>query len=237
MKKSVKITIIISAVVLVLAAIAVTIILLVNANNSSQQPTTPTSGGDSSTGSDTPPQAIDASSQMQAVTITRQSRGKTKVSSIKIDSKGNATAFTTSNEVQKADSPVGVGYLINNESISCTYLASGEISCGKSRYSNTDQTIRRWQEQGKYVSNIIGDGAEFSRKESCPSGKGTCYLFERKASSGDETYVIDSEGRIVKMEIKSGSSDSGQSTTVITTVDYKQIPDIQLPTKMTNDKN
>ena len=236
MKKSVKITIIISAVVLVLAAIAVTIILLVNAQNSSQQPK-PTSGEGGSTSSDTPPQAIDASSQMQAVTITRQSRGKTKVSSIKIDSKGNATAFTTSNEVQKADSPVGVGYLINNESISCTYLASGEISCGKSRYSNTDQTIRTWQEQGRYISNIIGDRAEFSRKESCPSGKGTCYLFERKGSSGDETYVIDSEGRIVKMEIKSGSSDSGQSAAIITTVDYKQIPDIQLPTKVTNDKN
>ena len=39
------------------------------------------------------------------------------------------------------------------------------------------------------------------------------------------------------MEIKSESSNSGQSTSIITTVDYKQIPDIQLPTKVTNDKN
>ena len=236
MKKSVKITIIISAVVLVLAAIAVTIILLVNARNSSQQPK-PTSGEGGSTSSDTPPQAIDASSQMQVIKIVQQSRGGTKVSSIKIDSKGNATAFTTNNEVQKADSPVGIGYLINNEPINCAYLASGEISCEKSRYSKTDQAIRIWQEQGRYVSNLIGDRAEFSRKESCPSGKGTCYLFERKASSSDETYIIDSEGRIVKMEIKSESSNSGQSTSIITTVDYKQIPDIQLPTKVTNDKN
>ena len=236
MKKSVKITIIISTVVLVLAAIAVTIILLVNAQNSSQQPK-PTSGEGGSTSSDTPPQAIDASSQMQVIKIVQQSRGKTEVSNIKIDSKGNAIAFTTNNEAQKADSPVGTGYLINNEPINCTYHASGEISCGKSRYSKTDQTIRTWQEQGRYISNIIGDRAEFSRKESCPSGKGTCYLFERKVSSGDETYVIDSEGRIVKMEIKSESSNSGQSTSIITTVDYKQIPDIQLPTKVTNDKN